>query len=561
MTAGEKIREKLKSLRESYVRQLPDRVTGLEEFYERFKREPAAFAGLPDFHRLAHSLKGSSATFGYKEMGDAAFRLERLLKALLQAGGKPDAHHLEEVGVSLGFVRDALSRLEEKDDGAHLSFGAALAAGLVESTEKRLVYLVEDDPHVLQDLSLQISCFGYEVGAFAGLAGLVRAVKEKPPAAIIADIVFPEGELAGVEAVSGLLKELAVPLPVIFISARNDLSARLMAVRAGGNAYFVKPVNITDLIDKLDVLTRDQEEARYKALIIDDDPDQAAYHSLILQEAGMSTEVVNDPMLVYAPLVEFNPDILLMDMYMPGCNGMELSRTIRQMPAFFSLPIVFLSGETDQDKQFKAMSMGGDDFLTKPIKPEHLISSVSVRAERMRIIRSFMQCDSLTGLLNHTKTKELLDGELIKAARRNGNLAFAMIDLDLFKSINDTHGHSTGDQVIISLSRLLKQRLRKTDIIGRYGGEEFAVILLDTDAAFALSIMDGIRDSFAKIRHLAAQGEFSSSFSCGIATFPCCKSPAEISKVADLALYSAKHQGRNRVVMADGEKVVAPLIG
>lgn len=555
MKAGEKIREKMKILRASYVRQLPDRVTNLEELYERLKHEPAALDGLPAFHRLVHSIKGSSASFGCKEMSDAAALLENLLKTLLQSGEKPDAHRLEEIGVKLGLIRDALPRLEEKGDGADHSIGAALSSEPVERTEKRLIYLAEDDPYVLRDLFLQISYFGYEVETFAGLADLVRAVKEKVPAAIIADIVFPEGELAGVEAVSRLLKELADPVPVIFISARNDLAARLMAVRAGGGAYFVKPVNITDLIDKLDALTRDQEAVRYKALIIDDDPEQAAYHSLILQEAGMLTEVINDPMLVHTPLIEFNPDIILMDMYMPGCNGMELARTIRQMPAFFGLPIVFLSGETNEDKQFKAMSMGGDDFLTKPVKPEHLTSSAMVRAERMRVIRSFMQCDSLTGLLNHTKTKELLDGELTRAARRNGNLAFAMLDIDLFKSVNDTHGHPTGDQVIISLSRLLRQRLRKTDIVGRYGGEEFAVILLDTDAASALSIIDTIRDSFAKIKHLSAKGEFSSSFSCGIASFSDYKDPADISNAADQALYRAKQLGRNRVLLAEGEEV------
>ncbi len=107
------------------------------------------------------------------------------------------------------------------------------------------------------------------------------------------------------------------------------------------------------------------------------------------------------------------------------------------------------------------MSMGGDYFLTKPVEPEHLISSVAIRAERMRVIRSFMEKDSLTGLLNHTKTKESLDRSVSQVKRKNGDLAFAMIDIDRFKSVNDTYGHPTGDKVILSLSRLLQQRLRK----------------------------------------------------------------------------------------------------
>jgi len=550
MTAGAKLRDKMQALRESYLRQLPERIADMTDYYERLQGESPVGDVLSDFHRLAHMLKGSSASFGFKELSAVAFGLEQHLKALLLPGERPDATRLAELGVSLGLIREAQSRLAEVGDGTDRAMGVALAAAPRERCAKRLVYLVEDDPYVRQDLFLQISYFGYEVVAFAALVDMVRAVKVRPPDAIIADIVFPEGGLAGVEAISRLRQELALPLPVIFVSARNDFAARLMAVRAGGEAYFVKPVNITHLIDTLDDLTGDREEVHYNVLIIDDDPELAAYHALILQDGGMLTEVVTDPMLVYPQLVEFKPDLILLDMYMPGCDGMELAKTIRQVPAFFSIPIVFLSGETNADKQFRAMSMGGDDFLTKPIKPEHLLSSATVRAERMRIIRSFMQTDSLTGLLNHTKTKELLDGELTKAVRRKGQLAFAMIDIDHFKSVNDSHGHPTGDQVILSLSRLLKQRLRKTDIVGRYGGEEFAVILLDTDASYARKIIDGIRDSFAKIKHLSAKGEFSSSFSCGIATFPHFKEPTAICSAADLALYSAKHQGRNRVVLA-----------
>lgn len=553
MKPGANLREKMKSLRASYVRQLPDRVRDLEAFFERLKLAPAAFDGLSDFHRLAHSIKGSSASFGYKEISDAALILERLLKTLLQSGDRLDDHLVGDIGARLGFIRDALSRLENKDEGEDTGACAALPSEPVEKLGKRVVYLVEDDPFILQTLLLQISHFGYEVKAFSRLNALVQAVKKRPPSAIIADIIFPEGDFAGIEAVDELRKELAHPVPVIFISAGSDLAARLKAVKAGGDAYFAKPVNISDLIDKLDALTRAKEEILYRALIIDDDPEMAAYHSLILQEAGMITQMVNDPLAVYDPLIEFDPDIILMDMYMPGCDGMELSKTIRQMPAFFSIPIVFLSAETNVDKQFKAMSMGGDDFLTKPIKPEHLISSVTVRAERMRIIRSFMQCDSLTGLLNHTKTKEFLEIELARAARRDGKLAFAMIDIDLFKAVNDTYGHPVGDQVILSLSRLLRQRVRKTDIVGRYGGEEFAVILLDTAAESALDIMDGIRDSFQKIMHLSEKNEFSSSFSCGIAVFPKYKDPTSISNAADKALYNAKNQGRNRVVLVEGE--------
>ncbi|MEQ6341196.1 MAG: GGDEF domain-containing protein [Gammaproteobacteria bacterium] len=164
-----------------------------------------------------------------------------------------------------------------------------------------------------------------------------------------------------------------------------------------------------------------------------------------------------------------------------------------------------------------------------------------------------MTRDSLTGLYNHTTTKDLLNNAAGLARRHNAPLAFAMIDIDHFKSVNDTYGHATGDRVIKSLSRLLQQRLRKTDIIGRYGGEEFAVALIDADAPRAESIMNEIRASFEQIRHRVDDREFNVTFSCGLAVFPPNGSVTKFNEAADKALYEAKRSGRNKVVLADSK--------
>jgi diguanylate cyclase (GGDEF)-like protein len=266
----------------------------------------------------------------------------------------------------------------------------------------------------------------------------------------------------------------------------------------------------------------------------------------------METLVLNQPLQIMEQLISFKPDLILMDMYMPDCNGYELAKVLRQMEAYVSIPIVFLSSETCVTRQLTAMRMGGDDFLTKPIKTEHLVSSVTIRAERMRIIRNFMERDSLTGLYNHSRSEEQLELAIMRVRRSGGHLAFAMIDIDNFKQINDTYGHPTGDRVIVTLARLLQQRLRKTDIVGRYGGEEFVVVLPDTDIDAARDVLDKIRESFAMIRHAYEKGEFSVTFSCGIARFPECIDATIISNEADKALYQAKNAGRNRVVVAKG---------
>ncbi|MFH1028514.1 MAG: response regulator, partial [Pseudomonadota bacterium] len=129
----------------------------------------------------------------------------------------------------------------------------------------------------------------------------------------------------GAEIMNRIQSGREKPIATVFISSNNSLANRLSAVRAGSSAYFTKPLNITDLCSTLSLLTSAVKPEPYRIMIVDDDPQLADYHALILQEAGMTTMAVNDPLQVMSPLFEFKPDLILMDMYMPGCNGVDLA--------------------------------------------------------------------------------------------------------------------------------------------------------------------------------------------------------------------------------------------
>lgn len=422
----------------------------------------------------------------------------------------------------------------------------------------RLIYLVADELGLAQDLVLQISQFGYTVRTFTRPEALREAVYRTPPAAIVIHSMQPGFDLVDSALIGEIKRAYATPIPVMFISARGDLVARLQAVRAGGDAYFTRPLDVSRFVDQLDMLAARHVPEPYRILIADDDVAMAQYYALTLQQVNMVTETVTDPMRIMHALIEFKPDLILMDLYMPGCTGLELAAVIRQQEAFVSIPIVFLSAETNPDKQLAALRLGGDDFLTKPIQHDHLISSVLARVQRSRILHAFMVRDSLTGLLNHTRIKEQLTLEVERAKRQRSQLSFAMIDIDDFKSVNDTYGHPTGDRVIKSLAQVLQQRLRKTDIIGRYGGEEFAVILPDTNGPTARFVLNEIHLGFSQIQQQAEGVEFFTTFSAGIATFPHYADAAGLSSAADKALYEAKHVGRNRIMLAPEAPVLIP---
>ncbi len=546
--AGE-LMARLKALGDNYAAQLPDKLAQIEQQFLKLPRDHWDEEGFQTMHRMVHSLTGSGKTFGFSLLSDAARNLEVYLKQLAEEKQLLNEEQRKQIeGMFAGLQQVALKR--DVVLGGHESV-VAVAPDAISST--RRIFLVDDDVVFSTKLGDQLSYFGYEVSLFHTLADFKQAVRKNDDAVVVMDVSFPEDSWGGVHVMMEVQQERETPLPVIFLSANDEFDVRLGAVRAGGLAYFNKSLNISSLIDKLDELTSNQPVAPYRVMIVDDSPSLTSYYATVLEHAGMEVRAVNDPLAVMAPLLEFLPDLILIDMYMPGCDGMELARVIRQLDAFVSIPIVFLSAEKDIDKQLSAMMLGGDDFLTKPIQAPHLVTSVSTRITRSLLLRSFMVRDSLTGLLNHTAIKDQLDREVAHAKRQGTALTFAMVDIDFFKKVNDTYGHPVGDRVIKSLSRLLKQRLRENDSVGRYGGEEFAVILADADGDAALKVMNSIREDFARLQHLADGTEFSATFSCGIADVAEFDDSTLLGEAADRALYQAKRGGRNRVELAKRE--------
>ncbi len=551
MADEQTIIQQINALTVQFTAGLPGQLDELEQKWGQIQPEWEA-GSIESLRRQVHSLVGTSGSLGFKLIAQTANKLQILLNDYIKEGqdGQPRREEVEAAYLALrGAIRSDhqidMSELNQVLDSARI-----ITANLQEKRADRLIYMVDDDQIQAADLAAQIGYFGYAVQIFNALNELEEAIRKTMPTALLMDVSFPEGRMAGYEAIESLQEKIPELPPVIFVSVNDAIDFRLQAVRAGGRAYFTKPVDIGDLVDVLDRLIFHDNIAPFRVLIVEDSRVQANYIAVQLKKAGMITEIVADPLQVIDYLIRFNPDMLLLDMYMPNCTGMELAQIIRQMEQFISVPIVFLSAETDKDKQLAAMGIGGDDFLTKPIEPDHLIAAVTTRIERYRKLRMLMIHDGLTGLLNHSITKERLSQEVERARRQTEPLSFAMLDLDNFKLVNDTYGHASGDRVLKSLAHLLRQRLRSTDTIGRVGGEEFAVIFPNTEEQKAARIMQELCEGFAKIRHYNGEEEFLVSFSCGVASFPDFERADMLSEAADIAMYAAKAAGRSRVFTA-----------
>ena len=550
MADHNELQAKLKFLNDAYATQLPEKLKQLEQVWEQLLQNGWDGEGFQTLQRMVHSLTGSGKTFGFSSLSDVARNLEEHLNQIAQAEtalSEDQRQHIHKLMSELS--QAACYREFLFSDQASL---VAVAPPNHDALSPRRIFLLEDDPEQAEELKVQLGFFGYEVTVFNTLADFRFVMQRTSDVVILTDIAFPDNSLGGIEVIKEIQQGREIPFPVIFISAHDEFLIRLEAARAGGIAYLSKPVNIGKLIDKLDALASTLTTLPYRVMIIDDSIDITTYYSEVLEQAGMATKVVHNPLNVIKTLLEFAPDLILIDLYMPKCNGMDLAKVIRQLDAFVSIPIVFLSAEIDLDKQLVAMSLGGDDFLAKPILPQHLISSVNSRIRRSLILRSLVLLrDSLTGMFNHTAIKDELDREVVRSKRHGTPLAFAMIDIDHFKQINDTYGHPIGDRVIKSLARLLKQRLRASDLVGRYGGEEFAVILVNADGTAALQVLDTIRKDFSQLRYQSDGKEFTVTFSCGIAEISQFRDATKLIEASDKALYNAKHAGRNQVVLSD----------
>ena len=553
------VRVRLKELARQFIRGLPERLGALEKAL--LALDPLTtfdHAAIFEAKNGVHKMSGAGATFGMLQLSNISREMEIILGGCLNNDRLPSADEKARLRDLFEKLQKEYERTNEEITNAWkpaLKAADNSAKGISMGMDSnRVLCLWESGVSLYDDLRDQLGFFGFHVLHVDSLLPVKQALSEGKQIILTLDVQHFIKDLEIVEALAVLRSSSdADKLRILFLSEYDDFSTRLAAVRNGGDAFFPFPFDIPRLIDKIDSLFSSSTNEPYHILIVDDDPEQISYYAMILQQAGMITSVVTDPMNVIRVLVESKPELILMDMYMPECSGIELASLIRQQDAFISIPIMFLSIEKDVDKQLFAIKRGGDDFLTKPIKAEHLITSVSIRAERTRQLRYFMERDSLTGLLNHTQLNRRLVDELDRAKRIGNPMSFVMIDLDHFKSVNDNYGHLTGDRVLKALSRLLQERLRKTDTIGRYGGEEFSVILFNSSAENAERTMNEIRDSFSRIRQRDGDRDFFVTFSCGIASFPEFKEPLRIGEEADKALYCAKRNGRNRVVVAGKE--------
>jgi len=538
MADNPQLQAQLAAIEARFRQRLDDELDTLDDLCAQLHDDPSALRSLRD--RL-HKLAGSAGTFGYGELGRVARQLEQQAQTQLDAK-QPDAAVLTDLSSAGAQLRPLLTRDEQRQ--AQLQ---QLDAGISDEDRHRHVGLLIEEDDLASQMTQTLDSFGYQVTRLASPEALHTAAQLD---ALIIDTSPPGSRLLSHPVFQQAPGQLP---PLLIISSLDTFSSRLQAVRAGAVGFFTKPVDLPLLERRLERGFSSQQGGPFRVLIVDDDTELTARYQLVLSNAGIRVDTVSDANLLLDKMHKFIPEVVLMDLNMPEYSGPELAQVIRLDDDWLRVPIVYLSAETNAERQMSALLKAGDDFITKPISDSTLLTTVYARAQRARMVSDALARDSLTGLLKHADIKEQLELEAERAKRSHAPVSVAMIDIDHFKNVNDSYGHACGDNVIRALSNMLRQRLRKVDRLGRYGGEEFVAVLPGCNSDDAYQLLESIREAFNALQFSSGGQQFHCSFSAGISA---CEADAwadeELLERADRALYRAKQSGRNRLCRDDG---------
>ena len=333
---------------------------------------------------------------------------------------------------------------------------AADAAGLALPADFRIYHLTGYGALSLE-LDQRLEAQGLEIELLEDVDELNELLSALPADLVLIDACFSEMlESVGTAVRLARTRSNKQSLRLVAISEADDISLRLSARRAGVDALIVDPKDANDVLRRLQALVDPQREEGFRILIVEDDRSQALFAEGILRNAGMDSLVVLDALDVMPALKSFRPDLILMDLNMPGANGIELTALIREQDAFAHTPIVFLSGESSEDLQFDAIDAGGDDFLSKPIRPRHLISAVQTRVRRHRQQETRRvkrpDKDAATGLVYRKSLLEQLDQCLLEG-QQAGGLVF--LEVESLSLLRERIGLTALEILLGDVSRLL----------------------------------------------------------------------------------------------------------
>jgi two-component system cell cycle response regulator len=448
------------------------------------------------------------------------------------------------------------------------------------------VLVIDDVPANVKLLEARLSAEYFDVmTAMSGAEGL--AICERAECDIVLlDVMMPD--MDGFEVCRRLKSNPATHhIPVVMVTALDQPSDRVRGLQAGADDFLTKPVSDVALVARVRSLARLKlmtDELRMRAvtsrdigidspereavgetgrdgrILMVDDRASSNEHLAAMLAAEHHVEIETDPNAALFRAAEGNFDLLIVSLGFENFDGLRLCSQVRSLDRTRNVPILAIADADDSTRLVRGLEIGINDYLARPIDKNELLARVRTQVRRKRYterLRDNVQMsielaitDALTGLYNRRYMESHVGTLVEQAAARGKPLTVLVMDIDYFKSINDSYGHDAGDDVLREFAIRIRKSIRGIDLACRYGGGEFVVVMPETDLAVATMVAERLRRRIAGETFPIQQGARSIevTISIGIAALGRDDNAASVIKRADQALYRAKRDGRNRVV-------------
>ena len=526
---NETFQDRMKNLRTEYRQLLPLKLSQIDSAWAAAVKSGPGSEHCKSLRLLVHSLAGSGSTFGYSKLSERAKQAEDRLVQIMKGKGPFQESEIAEMDSLLAHLRQSITQAEPEvmEETAPVKAKRNLLRTMLQ------VYWLGKDMNLAGRIKNHFNFFGIQVTINLSLQELQRNWEDQEPDVVFFDMVSADGPFPDQDEAFLCFRRFEANIPILCLGPPGDSSKNwLHAARSGATSCYDRDMSPFEYLEKVDQLWPRQEEKPYRLFIVEDDELLAKNTATIMAKAGMEVRFVNDPLNALDSLADFDPDLILLDLYMPGCSGLELAKLIRQDPRFKTIPLVYLSKETETNQILAAFEAGADDFIFKPVKYRYLYHSLAARIKRARSLRLSMDCDSLTGLIQPTAFQGHLRREWLRSETESASFVYALFDVDHFKKINREYGYEEGDRVLQTLTILFLRGFGSRAILCRESGDRFQVILPRTEEAQAREILNRVKGHFRQIVHGPLDRPFQASVSFGCSG---CSHYTSLEEVLDAA--------------------------
>lgn len=536
----------VENAREKFYTVSLERIEKIRGLLTDIRNDPRKKDLIKDLQQFYHRLAGASGLYEMGDFCDRAIAAEELSMQLIEQDLTTMMQTIDQLGRLTNNLYHLLMAYRDDRSTPQRSTGTTTHATPSQTSLealKRTIFLVGPSALSLAEIFKEL---GFKTETSPDFPSARNTLFSKRlPDGLIIDTALRGGsplELAR------LLRQKpdSEDVPIVLVGEEGAFTQKITAIQSGCDDFWNSKADRDSLRAKASRVFERICTPRYKILVVEDDPVQAAAMHAFLDSAGFEPLVMTDPTLFEEGLLASQPDLILLDLLLGEMTGFDLAKFVRQNDKFDTTPIVFLTTQNQLQNQVRGKRLG-DDYLLKPATPELLVSTIAGRIERYRALKGLVGRDGLTGSLAYAEFMTAVT-RIMKTASVNPVLI--VIDIEGLGAINDRFSYSSGERVLSALGDVIKRTFREFGVVGRISGDEFGIVGDSLSVNEFMQLIQFVRDEFQKIVFNSEEGSFKAGITFGVASLKSEHNATGWLDVAHRALAEAKRHGPGSIIIS-----------